>query len=51
MGFTHKIGDIVTISTPTLGMLANRVNHSDKIAPWEFGARALMASLAKRGVL
>ncbi|OWJ64889.1 fumarylacetoacetate hydrolase family protein [Inquilinus limosus] len=51
MGFTHKIGDIVTISTPSLGMLVNRVNHSDKIAPWTFGARALMASLAKRGLL
>jgi fumarylacetoacetate (FAA) hydrolase family protein len=51
MGFTHKIGDIVTISTPTLGTLVNRVNHTDKIAPWTFGARALMASLAKRGLL
>ncbi|MFE0756933.1 fumarylacetoacetate hydrolase family protein [Inquilinus sp. NPDC058860] len=51
MGFTHKIGDIVTISTPTLGMLVNRVNHTDKIAPWTFGARALMASLVKRGLL
>lgn len=51
MGFTHKIGDIVTISTPTLGTLVNRVNHSDKIAPWTFGARALMASLVKRGLL
>lgn len=51
MGFTHKIGDIVTISTPSLGTLVNRVNHSDKIAPWTFGARALMASLVKRGLL
>ncbi|MGL4967145.1 MAG: fumarylacetoacetate hydrolase family protein [Inquilinus sp.] len=51
MGFTHKIGDIVTISTPTLGTLVNRVNHSDKIAPWTFGARALMASLVKRGLV
>ncbi|MGK9233246.1 fumarylacetoacetate hydrolase family protein [Inquilinus limosus] len=51
MGFTHKIGDIVTISTPSLGTLVNRVNHSDKITPWTFGARALMASLAKRGLL
>lgn len=51
MGFTHRIGDIVTISTPTLGTLVNRVNHSDKVAPWTFGARALMASLAKRGLL
>lgn len=51
MGFTHKIGDIVTISTPSLGTLVNKVNHSDKITPWTFGARALMASLVKRGLL
>jgi fumarylacetoacetate (FAA) hydrolase family protein len=47
-GFTHVIGDIVTVSTPTLGALVNRVNHSDKIAPWTFGVAALMRSLAGR---
>jgi fumarylacetoacetate (FAA) hydrolase family protein len=50
-GFTHAVGDIVTIATPKLGALVNRVNHSDKIAPWRFGVGALMASLGRRGLL
>jgi len=50
-GFTHKLGDVVTISSPKLGMLVNRVGHSDKIPPWEFGALALMRNLAGRGLL
>jgi len=50
-GFTHAVGDIVTIATPALGALVNRVNHADKIRPWTFGARALMENLAKRGLL
>ena len=50
-GFTHKIGDLVTIETPSLGRLVNRVNHCTKIAPWTFGAGALMRNLAKRGLL
>ena len=50
-GFTHKIGDIVSISTPSLGSLINRVDTSDKCEPWTFGIRALMENLAKRGYL
>jgi fumarylacetoacetate (FAA) hydrolase family protein len=50
-GFTHAVGDVVTISTPKLGALVNRVNHSDKIRPWTFGAGALMACLARRGLV
>jgi fumarylacetoacetate (FAA) hydrolase family protein len=50
-GFTHVVGDLVTISTPQLGALVNRVNHADRIAPWTFGAGALMQSLARRGLL
>ena len=50
-GFTHTIGDVVTVSTPTLGTLVNRVNHTDKIAPWTFGITALMENLAARGLL
>jgi len=50
-GFTHAIGDIVTVSTPALGALVNRVNHSDKAPPWTFGASALMTNLARRGLL
>jgi fumarylacetoacetate (FAA) hydrolase family protein len=51
LGFTHEIGDVVTIATPSLGALANRVNYADAIAPWTFGAGALMRSLAARGLL
>jgi fumarylacetoacetate (FAA) hydrolase family protein len=50
-GFTHAVGDIVTISASGLGSLVNRVNHSDKIAPWTFGAVALMKNLAERRLL
>jgi len=50
-GFTHAVGDIVTVSTPTLGALVNRVNHTDRIAPWNFGTVALMTNLAHRGLL
>ena len=48
LGFTHEIGDVVTIATPSLGALANRVNYADAIAPWTFGAGALMRNLAAR---
>jgi len=51
MGFTHRIGDLVSISTPKLGRLVNRVTTSDKAAPWTFGISALMRNLAARGLL
>ncbi len=51
MGFTHKVGDIVTVSTPALGSLSNRMVLSDAAKPWRFGTRALMANLAQRGLL
>jgi fumarylacetoacetate (FAA) hydrolase family protein len=50
-GFTHVVGDIVTVATPRLGTLVNRVNTSDRIAPWTYGAGALMRDLAARGLL
>ena len=50
-GFTHKLGDVVRISTPRLGTLANRVNHAEAVAPWTFGTGALMRNLAERGLL
>jgi fumarylacetoacetate (FAA) hydrolase family protein len=50
-GFTHVVGDIVTVATPTLGALVNRVNRSDRIPPWSFGSGALMQNLARRGLL
>ena len=50
-GFTHHLGDVVTIATPSLGALVNTVQLSTEIAPWTFGVRALYQSLAKRGLL
>jgi fumarylacetoacetate (FAA) hydrolase family protein len=50
-GFTHKAGDVVTISTPRLGTLQNTVVTSRDAAPWTFGLTALMANLAARGLL
>jgi fumarylacetoacetate (FAA) hydrolase family protein len=50
-GFTHKVGDLVTISSPRLGTLANRVTTSKEAAPWAFGLSALMHNLARRGLL
>ncbi|MDM0046634.1 fumarylacetoacetate hydrolase family protein [Variovorax dokdonensis] len=50
-GFTHAVGDQVTISAPELGALVNRVVHSHQAARWEFGITALMRNLAARGLL
>jgi fumarylacetoacetate (FAA) hydrolase family protein len=50
-GFTHKIGDIVSISTPRLGALVNRVTHAKAAAPWTLGIAELMHNLAARGLL
>ena len=50
-GFTHAVGDVVTVSTPGLGTLANRVNHTDQIPPWTYGVRALMRDLARRNLI
>ncbi len=49
-GFTHKLGDVVTIFSDKLGTLANRVNLADKAPPWTFGIGALMANLKARGL-
>ena len=51
LGFTHEVGDQVTISAPELGSLDNRVVHSDQAARWSFGIGALMRNLAGRGLL
>jgi fumarylacetoacetate (FAA) hydrolase family protein len=50
-GFTHKIGDMVRISSPKLGALVNRVTTSRDAPPWAFGLRALMQNLSSRGLL
>jgi fumarylacetoacetate (FAA) hydrolase family protein len=50
-GFTHKLGDVVTVSSQELGTLANRMTTSDKAPPWTFGASHLFRNLARRGLL
>lgn len=50
-GFTHKLGDLVSIRSPRLGGLLNRVGISEQLPPWAFGLRALMGNLAQRGLL
>jgi fumarylacetoacetate (FAA) hydrolase family protein len=50
-GFTHKVGDIVRVSTPKLGVLENRVTTSKEAPPWVFGVGDLMKNLTKRGLL
>lgn len=50
-GFTHMVGDIVSVKTPKLGALVNRVNYSDIVPPWTFGISALMKNLARRQLL
>jgi len=50
-GFTHKVGDVVTIRAKELGALVNEVVTCDQAEPWTFGAGALMTNLARRGLL
>lgn len=50
-GFTHKVGDWVTIRNPWLGALCNQVELSTNCAPWNFGLADLMRNLARRGLL
>ena len=50
-GFTHKVGDIVTISSEKFGALVNRVRLSPDCPHWSYGASHLMRDLAKAGLL
>ncbi|MDF1635289.1 fumarylacetoacetate hydrolase family protein [Mycoplana sp. MJR14] len=50
-GFTHKIGDIVTIANDRLGALTNRVRLSTECPPWDFGISHLMRNLSQRQLL
>jgi fumarylacetoacetate (FAA) hydrolase family protein len=50
-GFTHKPNDIVTISTPLLGSLSNRVRLATECPPWTYGASHLLRDLAGAGLL
>jgi fumarylacetoacetate (FAA) hydrolase family protein len=50
-GFTHKLGDTVTIHSREIGTLVNTVDHSPDCPPWTFGTAALMRNLAARRLI
>ena len=50
-GFTHKMGDVVSIHSEKLGLLQNAVTHTHEAPPWTFGTGALMRNLSRRGLL
>lgn len=50
-GFTHDIGDVVTISNSKLGNLTNKVNYTNACPPWKFGISALMNNLSQRNLI
>jgi len=47
-GFTHHLGDRVTITSPSLGALVNTVQRSNAIPPWTYGTGALLKHLRSR---
>jgi len=50
-GFTHKVGDVVSVAADKLGQLTNRMLHSRDCPPWTFGASHLMRYLARRDLI
>jgi len=50
-GFTHKVGDVVTIASDRLGTLVNPVATSRDAPAWRFGIADLFTNLAARGLL
>ena len=50
-GFTHRVGDMVTIASDRLGSLTNTVTLSHLAPPWTFGVGTLMRNLSRRGLL
>ena len=50
-GFTHKVGDVVSIRAAGLGELVNTVRLSTECPEWTFGVSHLMRNLAARGLL
>ena len=50
-GFTHKLGDRVTISSRRIGTLANTVTTSRDAPAWETGIAAFVRNLAARGLI
>ncbi|MCL9999152.1 MAG: fumarylacetoacetate hydrolase family protein [Erythrobacter sp.] len=50
-GFTHKVGDVVTISSEKLGALRNTVTTSRDAPAWTMGFAAFARNLAARGLI
>jgi fumarylacetoacetate (FAA) hydrolase family protein len=50
-GFTHKVGDVVRVSSARLGTLVNTVATCESASPWNFGIGALMRNPASRNLL
>jgi len=50
-GFTHKVGDEVTISSTRLGKLTNEVMFSKDAPAWTMGIGGFMRNLAERGLI
>ena len=50
-GFTHKVGDRVSIAAPGLGRLTNIVRLSTECPEWTFGIAALMRNLSQRNLI
>ncbi len=50
-GFTHKVGDVVTIRSDRLGALSNTVTTSRDAPKWTLGIGAFMRNLATRGLV
>lgn len=50
-GFTHAVGDKVTIASKGLGALCNTVRLSTECPEWNFGITALMKNLTARRLL
>lgn len=50
-GFTHKVGDVVTIRSKRLGTLRNPVTTSRDAPAWTMGIAAFAKNLAERGLI
>lgn len=50
-GFTHKVGDVVTIASRRLGSLTNTVRLSTEFAEWSFGIASFMRNLSARNLI
>ena len=50
-GFTHEVGDLVTVASEQLGVLTNQVVRCPDAEPWTFGIADLMRNLAARKLI